>query len=287
MGITTTVIAAVFLILNDLGERGQVIGSGFGVSVETGEHFLVTNQHVARKATENWTTHLNVKIFLTQERDKGSEPSQLAGLLIPAELVAVTDRGQVPQPGWDIAVVPLWGWIQRENRTVQAEQVFIRWEERIEKQEIKARKWWEGSRAVTIGYPKGIGWKNDLGKPAWPTVRSGVVARMQNWLNGENDEFMLDIATLGGQSGGPVFLDGRGVGGKLRLAGMTYGHVVERDTDGDHTDGHLQGVVPVENIRGMMLKARELGRKWLSEQKGTSTEQAGARQNQAAEAVLK
>ena len=270
MGISTTVIAAVFLILNDLGDSGRVVGTGFGVSVETGEHFLVTNQHVAEKATENWTKHLDIKIFLSKDKEEGGQRPPLAGMGIPAKLVAVRDREQVPEPGWDIAVVPLWGWVPKGDETIRAEQMFIKWEERIGKQEIMARRWWEGTRAITIGYPTGIGWRNDYGKPAWPTVRSGVVARMQDWVTGKKDEFMLDIATLGGQSGGPVFLDGREVGGRLRLAGMTYGRIEEQDGDGYHTDGHLQAVVPIENIEGMMLKARALGQKWLAEQNAVS-----------------
>ncbi len=59
----------------------------------------------------------------------------------------------------------------------------------------------EGDGVFVLGFPLGI-----VGEDRnQAIVRQGVIARMQGWLNGNEDTFLIDASIYPGNSGGPVF----------------------------------------------------------------------------------
>ena len=60
----------------------------------------------------------------------------------------------------------------------------------------------EGLGVFLIGYPLGL--VGDTHN--FPIVRSGVIARIQDWLSGAKDTFLIDAPAFPGNSGGPVIV---------------------------------------------------------------------------------
>jgi len=60
----------------------------------------------------------------------------------------------------------------------------------------------EGDSVYVLGYPM------DLQNPDWHhmIIRSGIIARMRDMLDGVNSNFLLDAPVFPGNSGGPVIL---------------------------------------------------------------------------------
>ena len=60
----------------------------------------------------------------------------------------------------------------------------------------------EGDGVFVIGFPLGL-----VGDARnYPVVRYGVVARIQDWIRGDQDTFLIDVPAFPGNSGGPVVL---------------------------------------------------------------------------------
>ena len=58
----------------------------------------------------------------------------------------------------------------------------------------------EGCGVFTVGFPLGlIGQRRN-----YPLVRHGVIARIQDWFDGESQSFLVDSMLFPGNSGGPV-----------------------------------------------------------------------------------
>ena len=267
MGISKGMMMAMFLVLDGFGQNAGVVGTGFGIVTRSGETFLVTNQHVARRATKEWTEHIHIKIFTLGYEKEDGDKGAIQGMAIPTALIAVTTREEETKDGWDLAVISL-AFHQAGSTGLETHQTFLNWEIRVEKSEIANNAWWEGTPVLTMGYPEGIGWKDKLGNPVWPTVRSGVVARMQEWLSGKEEYFMTDTATLGGQSGSPVFLRPYKEQRSLLLAGVTYARrrTAVRNRAGEitgFTDAHLQYVIPIQHVEKLMNKARRKKKEWV------------------------
>ncbi len=60
----------------------------------------------------------------------------------------------------------------------------------------------EGDGVFVLGFPLGL-----LGEERnYPIVRQGAVARIQDWLHGHSETFLIDAPAFPGSSGGPVVL---------------------------------------------------------------------------------
>ena len=60
----------------------------------------------------------------------------------------------------------------------------------------------EGNGVFVLGFPLGL-----VGKERnYPIVRHGIIARIQDWLRGDERTFLIDAAVFPGNSGGPVVL---------------------------------------------------------------------------------
>ena len=268
MGISREILAAMVLVLNGLESGARVEGSGFAVVDGEKGAYIVTNQHVAAAATKGWRTHLHIKGWAS-EQEKKEEGKEVSAFAIPEEWVAA-ERNPPEEGGIDLAVIriPIEN-IEEAGRKIS--QRFINWETRVERQEITRQGWWEGTPTLTIGYPQGIGWEDKIGETVWPTVRGGIIARIQDWLDGKDKEFLIDGGTLGGQSGSPVFMRPYRKEEGLRLVGVVRGYLqhVDRQKDGEVLitgDAHLQIVVPIEEVEKLMREADSRWERWLKTQ---------------------
>ena len=249
MKIDRRLLMTTALVLNSKkGDEQGPVGTGFAM-FDAGDWmtriYIVTNRHVAETATNGKSDHFHVALFT--QTDKAPEVNQekrpLKMLAIPAELVA--DGGEAI----DLAVVSLQlseEWLEQ----VRIDQMFLEWNRRARKEDIVRNGWWEGTPVVSIGYPGDRAWMADFNRsgPTWPTVRSGIVARMQGWLDGSEESFVIDGASLGGQSGSSVFMEDNTEGARVqRLAGVAFARAA--------VDAHLQHVLPVERLEPLLVEA--------------------------------
>lgn len=270
MEMSTAGLAAAVIIMTDIGSDGEVLGTGFLMETEAGGTYIVTNKHVADASRRSEAGHFHVRPAVPLEFEIGGQgKTSLVGMAIPGRLVVTPEEGDEI----DLAVVRLPG------RPV--DRRLISWERRITRDEIMENGWWEGTRVLSMGYPGGIlpEWATEKGR-AWPSVRTGTIARMQDWLEGNTRTILIDGATLGGQSGsavflrpgdeggqagGPVFLSAEAHGGKPgRLLGVTYARWSERvgDQKEQSVDLHLQEVVPAIYLEALMKQADDKWRGW-------------------------
>lgn len=248
MGIAREMLMSTVLILSDLGGEKidpPVLGTGFILAKED-TWYVITNRHVALDPRRRHESHVEMRMFTPNQKLVTGNPKRLSGMAVPTKLWATYDEGP------DLAVMRF----AREalvnsdgTPKLKVENTALKWEEAVQREEIEANGWWEGTPTLTMGYPGGLGWKPGERPAIWPTVRSGSVARMQEWLEGRAKDFMVDTATLGGQSGSPVFLWPHGE--KPRLVGVVYGH--RADSKGG--DLHLQHVLPLEGLPQLLEAA--------------------------------
>ena len=65
----------------------------------------------------------------------------------------------------------------------------------------------EGNGIFVLGFPLGL-----IGKERnYPIARYGIIARIQDWLQGDEKTFLIDSSVFPGNSGGPVILKPEGV----------------------------------------------------------------------------
>ncbi len=177
--------------LGTLGEAFQHVGTGFlyahPLPGEQGRTryraFLVTNKHVVA----NPITHVRFNHPQT-------------GLTV--ELVGTVASGAwtVHPNGADVAVTPLLkssplsqGW-ELLNAEMFIGDVGTTFGEGVQPV--------EGDGIFIIGFPLGL-----VGDARnYPVVRYGVVARIQDWIRGDQGTFLIDAPAFPGNSGGPVVL---------------------------------------------------------------------------------
>ena len=178
-----------------LGERREDdyhhAGTGFVHYYPVNEHggttyyraFLVTNKHVA----DGDPTHVRFN-------------NLQSGLEI-RPLMEVVYEDWFRHPVNDVAVVPLCepGPLTTEPLREKG-TTFIGRLVTPPGQELRSIA--EGLGVFLIGFPLGIvgEYRN------YPIVRSGVIARIQMWLNGDERTFLIDAPAFPGNSGGPVIL---------------------------------------------------------------------------------
>ena len=99
----------------------------------------------------------------------------------------------------------------------------------------------EGDDLFVLGFP--VGFYDDTKN--WPTVRRGLLAQIQPYLQGRAQTFLIDGSVFGGNSGGPVLTDiGTHVSAHF-LIGMASGTRLNPGT-GENAD--LGIVVPLDTI---------------------------------------
>ena len=115
---------------------------------------------------------------------------------------AVTDGDWTTHPdGADVAVIPLLSpGPLTLGRKVMETEIFLGDVGTPSDEELTAIT--EGTGVFLIGFPL------DLVGDArnFPIVRSGVIARIQDWLSGAEDTFLIDAPAFPGNSGGPVIV---------------------------------------------------------------------------------
>ena len=120
----------------------------------------------------------------------------------------------------------------------------------------------EGNGVFLLGFPLGL-----IGEARnYPIVRSGIIARIQDWLQGDERTFLIDAPTFPGNSGGPVVLKPEGVAIKgtreithALLIGMIRSYIPSRDVAVSSQTGEpriifeensgLAEVVPINAIK--------------------------------------
>ena len=177
--------------LGTLEESFQHVGTGFlyahplakaqgRTSYRT---FLVTNRHVAASGI----THVRF-----------NHPQ--IGLTITAIAAVASGRWSFHPRGADLAVTPLLNSSPlSEGRDLLHAGMFIG---DITTTFAYGDQPVEGDGVFLIGFPLGL-----VGDARnYPVVRHGVVARIQDWIRGHQDTFLIDAPAFPGNSGGPVVL---------------------------------------------------------------------------------
>ena len=177
--------------LGTLGESFFHLGTGFLYHHPVGETdgithyrpFLVTNKHVL---------DLGISHVRFNHPIDGS-------LLVHPLATVTTDQWTTHQDGADVAVVPI-----RSpgpltiGRDAMAAEIFIGDVTTPSARDLGSIS--EGNGVFLIGFPLGL----VGGSRNFPIVRSGIIARIQDWLAGEEDSFLIDAPAFPGNSGGPV-----------------------------------------------------------------------------------
>lgn len=145
--------------------------------------FLITNKHVV----DAGVTHVRF-----------NQPTR--GSLEVHPISSVKDGEWVTHPnGADVAVMPVVspGPLML-GRNVHGAEIFIGDVCTPSDEELPLIT--EGIGVFLVGFPLGL--IGDVHNYA--IVRSGVIARIQDWLAGEDDTFLIDAPAFPGNSGGPV-----------------------------------------------------------------------------------
>ena len=175
----------------------QSVGTGFlyghpvGIDVSDGEQWfktcLVTNRHVI-EGVEKLYARFN------RPRHTASHPFPL-----------YTDDNSVqwtfhPNSA-DVAVTPISVKFLEEQGIEFA--VFQEGKHTLSRQQACDNEIGEGSGVFVLGFPLGLG-RNEQN---YVIVRQGIVARIQDWLQGYADDFLIDSSIFPGNSGGPVLTE--------------------------------------------------------------------------------
>ena len=176
---------------------GFLYGHPTGATNEDGQPtyrlFLVTNRHVLQKASMN-STELHARF----NRPVGADSNIYT---IPLKETDGSASWIVhPRPDADVAVITI------NHKRLQddgIEFVFFAGDQGAftldQAREIEVS---EGDGVFVLGFPLG-----EAGKERnYAVVRQGIVARVQDWLKGNSQTFLIDASIFPGNSGGPVLL---------------------------------------------------------------------------------
>ena len=192
--------------------------------------FLVTNRHVYKRALNRQrnagVTNPSLRIRLNKPIGIDSEPYRLA-LVNPDGSSNWTLH---PDNEIDVAVVNIdvnkmksegleYSWFGCDVETLTREQAV---EEEVS----------EGDSVFVLGFPLGEAGE----RRNYTIVRQGIIARAQDWLNGDGKTFLLDAMIFPGNSGGPVLLkpellsiEGTKATNRCALLGMVSGFLPYKD----------------------------------------------------------
>ena len=169
-----------------------------------------------------------------------------------------------PDPAVDIAVAefPLDDLYGNQHRVTsfksESQTAF-----REDLQEVEFR---EGDEVYTLGFPLGLaGYDRN-----YPIVRQGLVARIQDWYDGQSNSFLIDASIFPGNSGGPViakptmfsYAQNRS---QPKLIGVVSSYLPYKDIARSDQTGRpvfalsensgLAKVVPIDKVRETILSA--------------------------------
>lgn len=179
----------------------------------------------------------------------------------------------VPHPGTlDVAVAPLNG--TAFIATGIEYQVFASDRDVLLRQEVLNEKGLrEGNGVYVLGFPLTLAGK----ERNYVIARQGILARVQDWLRGDADTFLIDASVFPGNSGGPVLTKPEiiAVGDitpydKSKLVGMVasyepYDDVAISQQTGEprvvfQENSGLGNVIPVDAIRETAMHAIKLSK---------------------------
>ena len=246
----------VALGLESSGDQIAYLATGFIYSQFTGKdengHALyanafVTNRHVIERLTEQ-----RERIFVRLS-DPQSSGYNLSG-----------QWNVHPDPEVDIAVreFPLDDPYGNQHRVTS----FNSESQTAFREDLQQMEFREGDEVYTLGFPLGLA-EFDRN---YPIVRQGVVARIQDWYDGQSDSFLIDASIFPGNSGGPViakptmFSYGQNRS-QPKLIGVVSGYLPYEDIARSDQTGRpmfalsensgLATVVPIDKVKETILSA--------------------------------
>lgn len=180
---------------NDEG-KASFTASGFlygypgDVDPEDGQRwyriFLVTNRHVF-EGENNLVVRIN-------RREK--QPSKVFPLLLRSADGSV--HWTTHPGGADIAIVPV------STKTLSKHGIELRAFQQdrttVSRDEARDVGISEGDGVFVLGFPLGLAGE----ERNYAIARHGILARVQDWLHGDSDQFLIDAPVFPGNSGGPV-----------------------------------------------------------------------------------
>ena len=133
-------------------------------------------------------------------------------------------------------------------------------------EELQEMEFREGDEVYTLGFPLGLAGHDRN----YPIARQGIVARIQDWYDGQSDDFLIDASIFPGNGGGPVIAKPTMYSyGKNRahpkLIGVVSGYLTHADIAlRDHSgrpilaskeNSGLATVVPIDKVRETIMAA--------------------------------
>ena len=177
---------------------GFLYGHPTGITDENGQPryrlFLITNRHVFERASANGT-----QLHARFNRHMGSDPTIYRIAL--KEPNGSTSWIVHPRPDADIAVLNING--QRLHEDGIEFDFFAGGTTNVfSLDQARESGVSEGDGVFVLGFPLG-----EAGKERnYTVVRQGIIARIQDWLSGNAQTFLIDASIFPGNSGGPVLL---------------------------------------------------------------------------------
>ena len=133
-------------------------------------------------------------------------------------------------------------------------------------EDLQEMEFREGDEVYTLGFPLGLaGYDRN-----YPIARQGIVARIQDWYDGQSDSFLIDASIFPGNSGGPVIAKPTMYSyGQARahpkLIGVVSGYLPHEDVARSDQTGRpifaarensgLAVVVPIDKVKETIISA--------------------------------
>ena len=133
-------------------------------------------------------------------------------------------------------------------------------------EDLQEMEFREGDEVYTLGFPLGLAGHDRN----YPIARQGIVARIQDWYDGQSDSFLIDASIFPGNSGGPVIAKPTMYSysqtrTQPKLIGvvsgyLTHADVALRDQTGrpilaSKENSGLATVVPIDKVRETIMAA--------------------------------
>lgn len=216
--------------------------------------FLVTNEHVIARIDTlfmRMNASIGMEAFVFEIQVRNSDGSIALGVHVNTSA--------------DIAVMNIDPVATREPSKFP---VFVYDDLAMTREQAQSAQISEGDGVFVLGFPLGLAG----GDRNYTIVRQGVLARVQDWLNGNAQEILIDSFVFPGNSGGPVFtkpeivcLPGTTANPQSLLIGMIASYIPYRDVALSAQTGKpritfeensgLAAVVPYEVIRATIQEA--------------------------------
>ena len=221
-------------------------------------HCLVTNRHVVDRGFHHGAIEKPVARF-NLSTGEATKP-------YPIDL-------WVAHPGTlDVAIAPLDGTLFIKSGIDY--QVFAADRNVLLRQEVLSEKGLrEGNGIYVLGFPLELAGK----ERNYVIARQGILARVQDWLRGDAETFLIDASIFPGNSGGPVLTKPEVIAvgdyepyGKSKLVGMVESYVTYNDFAISPKTGEarvmfqensgLGRVIPVDAIQETVVHAIKLSK---------------------------